>query len=71
MKDRLNADNTTITAVDGHDALAIVIIRPGVTEGSVSLEAMANGIDKAQGAFILRHVADLWDAEAAKAEVAS
>ncbi|MEU3160037.1 hypothetical protein ABZ753_21645 [Streptomyces griseoincarnatus] len=54
-------DNTTITAIDGTDALAFVIIRPGSTGGGVSIEAAAKGLDKASAAFVLRHVANQWD----------
>jgi hypothetical protein len=50
-----------MVAVDGRDALAYVIIRPGKDGESVMLEAAANGISKAQGAYILRHIADQWD----------
>lgn len=56
----------TMTAVDGTDALAFVIIRPGSTDGGVSIEAAANGLSKSQAAYVLRHVADLWDAEDSK-----
>jgi hypothetical protein len=54
-------DNTTITAVDGTDALAFVIIRPGKTEGGVEIEAVANGMGKEGAAYVLRHVANGWD----------
>lgn len=56
---------TTITAIDGRDALAFVIIRPGSAEGSVSIEAAASGLSKEAAAHVLRHVAAQWDAEAA------
>lgn len=52
---------TTITAVDGTDALAFVIVRPGKTEGGVEIEAVANGMDKPGAAYVLRHVANQWD----------
>lgn len=52
---------TTITAVDGTDALAFVIIRPGKTEGGVEIEAVANGMGKEGAAYVLRHVANGWD----------
>lgn len=52
---------TAITAVDGTDALAFVIIRPGQTEGGVSIEAAAKGLDKTSAAYVLRHVANQWD----------
>jgi hypothetical protein len=55
---------TTITAVDGTDALAFVIIRPGSTEGGVSIEAAANGLSKEAAAYVLRHVAQQWEQEA-------
>ncbi|WP_225825658.1 hypothetical protein [Streptomyces naphthomycinicus] len=54
---------TTITAIDGTDALAFVIIRPGQSDGSVSIEAAAKGLSKPAAAHLLRQVADLWDAE--------
>lgn len=54
-------DNTTITAIDGTDALAFVIIRPGATDGGVSIEAAAKGMDQPRAAFVLRHVANQWD----------
>lgn len=53
-------DNTTITAVDGADALAFVIIRPGQA-GGVEIEAAANGMSKPGAAYVLRHVADQFD----------
>lgn len=58
--------NTTATFIDGTDALAFVIVRPGSTEGGVSIEAAANGLSKDAAARVLRHVADLWDAENAE-----
>jgi hypothetical protein len=62
------ADNVTMTAVDGTDALAFVIIRPGETEGGVSIEAAANGMGKEQAAYVLRHVADQFDADTPSGE---
>jgi hypothetical protein len=56
--------DVTMVAVDGTDALAFVIIRPGSTEGGVSIEAAAKGLSKQAAAYVLRHVADQWDAEA-------
>ena len=61
--DRPMSEQTTITAVDGTDALAFVIIRPGETEGAVSIEAAAKGLSKTAAAYVLRQVADMWDAE--------
>lgn len=58
--------NTSMVAVDGTDALAFVIIRPGSTDDGVAIEAMANGMDKAAAAYVLRHVADLFEKEAAE-----
>lgn len=55
--------NATITAVDGTDALAFVIIRPGETKGGVAIEAAANGMGKEQAAYVLRHVANQFDAD--------
>jgi len=62
MPDR---SNVTMTAVDGTDALAAVIIRPGATPGSVSIEAFASGMGKAAAAYVLRHIAEQFEAEAA------
>jgi hypothetical protein len=56
--------STRIVAVDGTDALAFVIVRPGQTEGGVAIEAAANGLDKKSAAYVLRQVADMWEAEA-------
>lgn len=64
-----DAPETTITAIDGTDALAFVIIRPGSTDGGVSLEAAAKGIGKPAAAYILRHVANMWDPEGPPAEL--
>lgn len=60
MSDR----SVNVVAVDGTDALAFVIVRPGQTEGGVSIEAAANGLDKKAAAYVLRQVADMWDREA-------
>jgi hypothetical protein len=60
------SNDVTMTAVDGTDALAFVIIRPGSTEGGVSIEAAAKGLSKSAAAYVLRHVADMWDAEEAQ-----
>lgn len=54
-------DKTTIAAIDGTDALAFVIIRPGKTPGGVSIEAAAKGLDKESAAYVLRNVAHQWD----------
>ncbi|MFH8336915.1 hypothetical protein [Streptomyces sp. AM6-12] len=54
-------DNVTMTAIDGTDALAFVIIRPGSTEGGLSIEAAANGLSQPGAAYVLRHVANQWD----------
>lgn len=54
-------DKTTIAAIDGADALAFVIIRPGKTEGGVAIEAAAKGMSQPGAAYVLRHVANQWD----------
>jgi len=54
-------ENVTMTAIDGTDALAFVIIRPGETQGGVSIEAAAKGLDQPTAAYVLRHVANQWD----------
>ncbi|MER7930520.1 hypothetical protein ABTY96_46680 [Streptomyces sp. NPDC096057] len=56
----MTSEDTKLVAVDGRDALAGVLIRPGSTEATVSLEAWAKGIDKPRAAHVLRHVADQW-----------
>ncbi|MFG2225349.1 hypothetical protein [Streptomyces sp. NPDC048644] len=56
---------TSMVAVDGTDALAFVIIRPGTADGSVSIEAAASGMSKEAAAYVLRHVAEQFEAEAA------
>lgn len=61
-------ENVTMTAVDGTDALAFVIIRPGATEGAVSIEAAASGLDKRTAAYVLRNVAGQFEADAAAEE---
>jgi hypothetical protein len=55
------SDNVTLTAVDGTDALAFVIVRPGKTPGGVSIEAGAQGLDRETAAYVLRNVAHQWD----------
>ncbi|MEU5974376.1 hypothetical protein [Streptomyces sp. NPDC047315] len=62
----MNPEHVTMTAIDGTDALAFVIIRPGTTDGSVSIEAAANGMSKSAAAYVLRHVADQFEQEAAE-----
>lgn len=54
-------DNVTMAAIDGRDALAYVIIRPGSNDSGVVIEAAANGISKAHAAYALRHTAQSWD----------
>lgn len=56
---------TTLIAIDGTDALAFVVIRPGAKDGAVGVEAAAKGLSKTAAAHVLRHVASQWEAEAA------
>ncbi|PWI08351.1 hypothetical protein DIZ27_23215 [Streptomyces sp. NWU339] len=58
-----NQPETTMVAIDGSDALAFVIIRPGATKGSVSIEAAAKGLSKPAAAHVLHHVATQWNEE--------
>lgn len=51
----------TMVAIDGTDALAYVILRPGENASGVVIEAGANGISKAYAAYALRHTAQSWD----------
>jgi hypothetical protein len=55
-------DKTRLTMVDGRDALAFVIVRPG-PDGGVTVEATSKGLSKPAAAEVLRHVANMWDAE--------
>ena len=52
-----------VVHVDGKDTLAAVVIRPAA-EGRVTVQAMADGIDKRNAAWVLRHVAAKWEREA-------
>jgi hypothetical protein len=63
MKQLPDPDETTMTAIDGRDALAYVILRPGPDNARVMAEAGARGISKQQAAAALRQIADMWDAE--------
>jgi hypothetical protein len=51
-----------IAVVDGREALAYVIVRPNADGTGVIMEAAANGLSKGEGAVILRHIADYWEA---------
>jgi hypothetical protein len=53
--------NVTMVAVDGRDALAYVIVKPNGHDDGVLIDAAANGMSKAQGAYVLRSVAQSWD----------
>ena len=55
-------EEATIVAVDGLDALAMVLIKPGGggVDG-VMVEASATGISREHAAYVLRNVADQWD----------
>ncbi|MFF2650554.1 hypothetical protein [Streptomyces sp. NPDC058045] len=55
-----------MVAVDGRDALAYVIIRPGDDAARPVAEASARGITKRAAAHLLRQIADMWDAETTK-----
>ncbi|MEV4863237.1 hypothetical protein [Streptomyces ossamyceticus] len=56
-----SGSETRMVMVDGRDALAYVIIRPGPTRGTVALEAAAkDDVDERQVAQTLRHIADQW-----------
>nr|BEK68805.1 hypothetical protein KPHV_60320 [Kitasatospora purpeofusca] len=55
--------DTRMVAVDGTDALAYVIIRPGKDNQNVVIESGAHGITKAQAAYALRHIADQFEAD--------
>lgn len=50
--------------VDGRDALAYVIIRPGQPgdgDNNIVVEAQAMGISQQQAAYVMRELASRWD----------
>lgn len=56
-------EETRLVMVDGRDALAYVIIRPG-GEGdgnNIVVEAQAMGISKESVAYVMRELARQWD----------
>lgn len=55
-----------LVAVDGTDALAYVIVRPGPGDRGVVVNAAAHGMTRKSAAFVLRQVADQFDAEDAE-----
>lgn len=57
------AETIGLVAVDGRDALAYVIVRPGPNDRGVVVDAAAHGMTKKSAAFVLRQVADQFDAE--------
>lgn len=61
MTSSYDPNDTTMTAIDGRDALAFVILRPGTDKQHVVVEAGAKGISKGQAARALRQIADMWD----------
>ncbi len=56
----MTAPETVLTMVDGRDALAFVILRPG-SEGKVAAEAVAKGVSQKEAAYYLRAIANMWD----------
>ncbi|WP_405893836.1 hypothetical protein OG272_16205 [Streptomyces sp. NBC_00104] len=58
-----DAETAALTFIDGRDALAFVIVRPGPTDGGVAIEAASKGLSKQEAASVLRHVAGLWEKE--------
>lgn len=63
-------DACDIVVIDGSSTLAAVIIRTG-ENGKIVLEAWANGMRKDDAAYVLRHIARMWDEEAAQEEAES
>ncbi|MFJ4990021.1 hypothetical protein ACIP9H_40275 [Streptomyces sp. NPDC088732] len=61
-------DDVSMVAIDGTDALAFLIIRPGKTQGSVSIESGARGMTHETAAYVLRQQANVWDRGAFLAE---
>jgi hypothetical protein len=54
-----------LAMIDGRDALLMVLVRPGETSPDhVAIDAHCNGLTKSQAAYILRHIARQWEAEA-------
>lgn len=58
-------DDVQLAMIDGRDALLMVLVRPGRDVDHVAIDAHANGLSKAQGAKILRHIAQSWENESA------
>lgn len=55
--------------VDGAEALAYVIVRPGEPgTGTVAIEAAAIGMDKADAAYVLANIAHKWSEEVEQAD---
>ncbi|MFE2941006.1 NUDIX hydrolase [Streptomyces sp. NPDC059255] len=55
-----SSKRASMVAIDGTDALAYVIIRPGAEPGTIIPQAGAKGLSKQDAAEILRYVADQW-----------
>ncbi|MFC9429290.1 NUDIX hydrolase [Streptomyces sp. NPDC056987] len=55
-----SSKRATMVAIDGTNALAYVIIRPGADPGALTMEAGAKGLGKPAAAEVLRHIADQW-----------
>lgn len=66
MSSHSPTDETRSAVIDARDAMAFVIIRPAPAGevDHVSVEAAARGMSKAVAAYVLRQVADRFDAEA-------
>lgn len=59
------AEETTLVAVDGRDAVCTVIIRPNPdVPGGVTAEAIARGITKHAAGEMLLQIGRMWTREA-------
>lgn len=63
QEDQRNS-NVQLAMIDGRDALLMVLVKPGSSDGTVAIDAHCNGLDKLQAAKILMHVARAWKNEA-------
>lgn len=57
-------NDVQLSMIDGRDALLMVLVKPGSSEGRITVDAHCNGLDKMQAAKVLMHVARAWKAEA-------
>jgi hypothetical protein len=65
----MSTESPQLVAIDGSDALAFVVLRPGSRPGLIAVDGAVHGVDKRDAAAALRRVAARWETEAARGEV--